>query len=231
MLKNVAILNNNECRCLPICTLDKGGDLIMWGMNEWMNEWMKEATIEWMNNSPNNATWCQTTLAIPRCSVNCELDTLPSDLAPWLKKNMCQLRADSFMNKSVYCYGRLCLRVCDVRESRPEFWSEDLRVGGKICSIHPVIRRTKPNKKFHLCHFHFQLQMWRGYEKNLKISCSMIYNSVVWKARPVRFSLLDRCANISFSISVYSPVLHRLKCLTQWQTPPRTSAVVWRVLV
>jgi hypothetical protein len=132
------------------------------------------------------------------------------------------------MNESVYCYGRLCrlavsvcVSVCNVRESRQEFWTQSLRVGRIICSIHPVIRKTKPDKKIPPVSFPFPVPNVEGVGKNLKISCSTIDSSAVWKAIAVRFSLLDRacraahCANIGFSIPEYSPVLHRLKCPAQ----------------
>jgi hypothetical protein len=60
------------------------------------------------------------------------------------------------MNESAYCYDRLWMDVwmcvCDVCGSRPEFLNEDNPVWPKICSIHLVIRHTKPGKNFHRFH-------------------------------------------------------------------------------
>jgi hypothetical protein len=115
----------------------------------------------------------------------------------------------------------VCLCVCDIRESCPEFWTQSLRVGRIICSIHPVFRKTKPDTKIPLVSFPFLVPNVEGVGKNLKISCSMIDSSAVWKAIAVRVSLLNRacraahCAYIGFSIPDYSPVLHRLKSPAQ----------------
>jgi hypothetical protein len=150
---------------------------------------------------------------------------LPPMRAPVKKKLLFFTQIHSWMNLRIATVVSVCLSVCvsvcNVRESRPEFWTQFLRVGRIICSIHPVIRKTKPDKKIPPVSFPFPVPNVEGVAKNLKISCSMIVRSAVWKAIAVRFSLLDRacraahCANISFSIPDYSPVLHRLKCPAQ----------------
>jgi hypothetical protein len=118
----------------------------------------------------------------------------------------------------------VCVDVCDVCGSRPEFLNEDIPAWPKICSIHPVIRHTKPDTQIPPASFPFPVPNVEGVGKNLKISYSMIDSSAVWKAIAVRCSLLDRArraahwANIGFSIPDYSPVLHRLKCPAQWWT-------------
>jgi hypothetical protein len=146
------------------------------------------------------------------------------------------------MNESAYCYGRLCLcvclSVCDVRESRPEFWTEDLRVGRIKCSIHLVIRHTKPDKKIHLCHFHFQFQMWRRYGKTWKCCIQWYVNSAVWIA--VRFRLIEHAELHIRLLSAFRNIaIHR--CSIDWKVPlkacvlrnsalwtPSTSAL-WRM--
>jgi hypothetical protein len=77
------------------------------------------------------------------------------------------------------------------------------------------------------------------------MSYSMIDNSAVWKARAVRFPLLDtrrarraaHSANIGFSKSDYSPVLHRQKSPAQgfykmnYESQIQYSAAIWRTAV
>jgi hypothetical protein len=87
--------------------------------------------------------------------------------------------ADSFMNESAYCYGRLCPCVRNVNGSHPEFLNEWLRVGRTICSIHRVIRKIKPDKKIPPVSFPFPVPNVEGIWKNLKMSHSMIDNSAV----------------------------------------------------
>jgi hypothetical protein len=88
----------------------------------------------------------------------------------------------SWMNLRIATVGSVCLSVCDVRESCPEFWTEYLGVGRIIYSIHLVIRHTKPDKKIPPASFPFPVPKVEGVGKNLKISYSMIDNSAVWKA-------------------------------------------------
>jgi hypothetical protein len=120
--------------------------------------------------------------------------------------------------------GSVCLSVCDVRESRLEFWTEDLGVGRITCSIHTVITHIKPDKKIPTASFSFPVTNMEGVWKILKMSYPMIGNSAVRKAIAIQFSMLDRartdshCANMGFSIPDYPPVLHRLKCPAQWCT-------------
>jgi hypothetical protein len=49
----------------------------------------------------------------------------------------------SFLGRFVHEWTCVLLRsalsVCDVRESRPEFWTEYLPVGRILCSIHPTV--------------------------------------------------------------------------------------------
>jgi hypothetical protein len=128
------------------------------------------------------------------------------------------------MNESAYCYGRLWMCVCDVCGSRPEFLNEDIRVWPKICSIHPVIRRSKPDKKNSTSFISISGSNCEGVWKNLKMSYPMIDNSAVWKARAVRLPLLDRAcraahwATIGFLPTDFSQLLHRLKSPTQWSS-------------
>jgi hypothetical protein len=68
----------------------------------------------------------------------------------------------SWINLRIATVGSVCLFVCDVRESRPEFWTEYLRVGRIICSIHPVIRRTKPDKQIPPASFPFPVPNVEG---------------------------------------------------------------------
>jgi hypothetical protein len=101
------------------------------------------------------------------------------------------------------------------------FLNEDIPVWPKICSIHLIIRHTKPDKKNSTSFISISGSKCGGVGTNLKISYSMIDSSAVWKAIAVRFLFLDRacraahCANIGFSIPDYSPVLHRLECPAQ----------------
>jgi SAM-dependent methyltransferase len=55
----------------------------------------------------------------------------------------------SFMNEWICVLLRPALSVslCYIRASRSEFWTEDILVWCIICSIHLVIRHTKPDKK------------------------------------------------------------------------------------
>jgi hypothetical protein len=142
---------------------------------------------------------------------------------PPLRKNV-HFYTDSFMNESVCCYGLLCVSVCvcvcNVRESYQELLTEDLPVWRIICSIHLVIRHTKPEKKILQFSFSFQVPNVDGVWKIMKMSHSMIDNSAVWNSyTAVRFSLLDRAcrvvhlADTGFSKTGYSPVLLRLKTL------------------
>jgi hypothetical protein len=87
------------------------------------------------------------------------------------------------MNLHIATIGSVCVCVsvcvCDVRESIPEFLTEDLRVWRIICSIHLVIRHTKPDKKIPPASFPFLVPNVEGVWKNLKISYSMIDNSTI----------------------------------------------------
>jgi hypothetical protein len=59
------------------------------------------------------------------------------------------LYADSFVNESTYCYGRLCVSVT--------LWITS-KVWHKICSIYLVMAH-KTDKKIHHLHFNFRLDM------------------------------------------------------------------------
>jgi hypothetical protein len=86
------------------------------------------------------------------------------------------------MNLRIATVGSGCVVVwmlCDVRGSHPEFLNEDIPVWPKICSIHPVIRHTKPDKKNPPASFPLPVPNVEGVGKNLKISCSMIDSSAV----------------------------------------------------
>jgi hypothetical protein len=136
-----------------------------------------------------------------------------------LSKNICN-------TESAYCYGRhcvSCVSVRDVCESHPEFLTEDLSVWCKICFIHLVNRHTKPDNKFHHLHFPFPVPNVEGVWKNLKMAYSATDISAVWRARAIRFLLLDgvceaeHSANIGFFKSGYSPVLQKHKSVKNVQ--------------
>jgi hypothetical protein len=77
------------------------------------------------------------------------------------------------MYEYVSCYGKVrlyvCMYVCDVRESCPEFLTEDILVWCIICSIHLVIRHTKPVEKIPPTSFPFLVPNVEGVGKNLKM--------------------------------------------------------------
>jgi hypothetical protein len=74
------------------------------------------------------------------------------------------------MIESLSCYGLLCMSVCmsvcNVRESRQEFLTDDIPVWHIICSIHLVIRHTKADKYNPPLSFLFPVPKWRGYGKS-----------------------------------------------------------------
>jgi hypothetical protein len=81
------------------------------------------------------------------------------------------------MNESAYYYGGfVCLSVClsVTFVDHAQSFERSLRVGRIICSIHPVIRKTKPDKKIPPVSFPFPVPNVEGVGKNLKISCPMM---------------------------------------------------------
>jgi hypothetical protein len=84
------------------------------------------------------------------------------------------------MNLRIATVGSVCVCMCvcvrDVHESRPQLSTEYLRVGLIICSIHPVIRKIKPDKKNPPASFPFPVPNVEGVGKNLKMSHSLIDN-------------------------------------------------------
>jgi hypothetical protein len=111
--------------------------------------------------------------------------------------------------------------VCDIRGSLLEFLTEERLVWCKIFSIHLVIRRFKPDKKNSTIFIFISGSKCGGEWKNMKMSYSIIDNSAILEVRGVGFSWLDRAciaahwANVGFSISGYSPVLHQQKSPAQ----------------
>jgi hypothetical protein len=69
--------------------------------------------------------------------------------------------------------------VCDVCGSRPEFLNEDIPVLPKICSIHPIIRHTKPVKKIPPVSFPFPVRnvegVWKKIENHRMASLYTVY--------------------------------------------------------
>jgi hypothetical protein len=124
------------------------------------------------------------------------------------------------MNESAYCYGQLCVCVCLSVTFVNHAQSFELSIFGLgACSIHLVIRHTKPHKKNSTSFISISGSKCGGVWKNLKMSHSMTGNSAVWKALAVRFSLLDRarraahCGNIGFSIPDYEIIAYQNFCL------------------
>jgi hypothetical protein len=69
--------------------------------------------------------------------------------------------------------------------------------------LHPSSnQQTKPDGKMPPSSFPFPVPNVEGIWKNLKMSYSMTGNSVVLKARAVRFSLLDRACGAAHSADI-----------------------------
>jgi hypothetical protein len=85
-----------------------------------------------------------------------------------------------YMNLCIATVGSVCMYVCacNVRETRPEYLTEDNPVWRIIYSIHLVIWHTKQDKK-NISSFPFPVANVEGVWKILKISYSLIDNSAI----------------------------------------------------
>jgi hypothetical protein len=87
-----------------------------------MNEWLNNCALIWPRPNPDKAACGQAELAILRCSVNCELGTLPpgkienAGMSPGnsLPSGVAQILHRFIMNECALCYPWLCvcMSVC-----------------------------------------------------------------------------------------------------------------------